>query len=48
MLELVWQVGANLMREGLLDDPQDILLITPEELEDIGKNIGSKVNSKLT
>ncbi len=36
--ELVWQIGVKLKDEDIVDEPEDILLFTPEQLENIANS----------
>lgn len=38
LYELIWETGVGLQAEGIVEQPADILLLTPSDLEEIGRS----------
>jgi len=38
LLELIWETGVRLQEEGLIDEPEELMLFLPEDLERIAKS----------
>jgi hypothetical protein len=36
--ELIWETGVKLQSEGIIENPGDVLLLTPDDLKEIGRS----------